>query len=493
MIAPEPTATALVLTAAGALLAVSIVSSRALDRASVPVVLIFLAVGMLAGSEGIGGIAFDNYRLAYRLGTLALVLILFDGGLNTPREVIRTAVRPAAVLATIGVVGTAAVLAVAAHLIGLPWPEALLIGAIVSSTDAAAVFAVLRGSGIQLKRRVGATLELESGINDPMAVILTTALAELLTAGAAAADWRLAVEVLVQLVVGALMGAALGFGGRYGLVRLRLSASGLYPVLMLALALLAFGLTTLLAGSGFLAVYVAGIILGNGPLPFRAGVLRVHDALAWLAQITMFLVFGLLVFPSQLAPVALTGTALALVLAFIARPAVVAACVWPFGYSTREIAFIGWVGLRGAVPIVLAIVPVLAGVPGATRVFHVVFFIIVVNALIPGGTVAWLTQRLGLQSEATPAPPAVLHIESRTPLKGELLSFPIDPALAVAGLSLAELPFPEGAAATLIVRGDELIPPRGTTVLEPGDHIYILSRAEDRGFIQLLFGRPEED
>lgn len=492
MMASEPTATALMLTAAGVLLVVSILSSRALDRASVPVVLIFLVIGMLAGSEGIGGIHFENYALAYRLGTLALVLILFDGGLNTPREVIRTAIRPAAILATIGVIGTAAVLAVAARLIGLPWPEALLIGAIVSSTDAAAVFAVLRGSGLQLKRRVGATLELESGINDPMAVIMTTALAEHLAVGAAPADWRLLVQVVVQLVVGGVMGTVLGFGGRLGLARLRLTASGLYPVLMLAIALLAFGLATLLDGSGLLAVFVAGIILGNGPLPFRGGALRVHDALAWLAQITMFLLFGLLVFPSQLAPVAVTGTALALILAFIARPVVVAACLWPFGYSRREVGFMGWVGLRGAVPIVLAIVPVIAGVPGAGRVFHVVFFIIVVNALIPGGTVAWLTKRLGLQSDAIPAPPALLQIESRTPLKGELLSFAIEPALAVAGLSLADLPFPDGAAATIIVRGDELIPPRGTTILQPGDHIYIVCRAEDRGFIQLLFGRPED-
>ncbi len=488
----EPTATALMLTTAGALLALSILSSRALERVGVPVALIFLAIGMLAGSEGLGGIAFDNFAVAYRLGMVALVLILFDGGLNTPVEVLHQALRPAAVLATAGVLGTAALLAIAAHAIGIAWPEAMLLGAIVSSTDAAAVFAVLRGSGLQLQRRVGATLELESGINDPMAVILTTALAKQLAAPGPALDWRLLVEVIVQLGVGGVVGAAFGLGGRHGLPRLRLSASGLYPALMLALAFLAFGVATLLDGSGFLAVYVAAVVLGNGPLPFRGGLLRVHDALAWLAQITMFLVFGLLVFPSQLAPVALTGTLLALLLAFVARPVVVAACLWPFGYPAREIAYVGWVGLRGAVPIVLAIVPVLAGVPGAGRVFHVVFFIVVVTALVPGGTVAWVTRRLGLHSGEGPAPPAVLQIESRTPLKGEVLSFAIDPALAVVGLPLAELPFPEGAAATLIVRGDELIAPRGSTTLQPGDHLYIVSRPEDRAFVQLLFGRPED-
>jgi cell volume regulation protein A len=490
---PEFTATALVLTTAGALLALSVLSSQALDRAGVPAALIFLGLGMLAGSEGVGGIAFDDYGTAYRMGTLALILILFDGGLNTPLEVLRTALRPALLLATVGVLGTAALVAVAAHAIGLSSGEAMLIGAIVSSTDAAAVFAVLRGSGLQLKRRVGATLELESGINDPTAVILTTALATHLAEGGPALGWRLPAEVLLQLAVGGAVGLGLGRGGRAALARLRLTAGGLYPVLMLALALLAYGVATLLGGSGLLAVYVAAVVLGNGPLPFRAGLLRVHDALAWLAQITMFLVLGLLVFPSQLPPVALVGTLLALVLACVARPVVVAACLWPFGYARKEIAYVGWVGLRGAVPIVLATVPVLSGVAGAGRVFHIVFFIVVVNAVVPGGTVAWVTRRLGLESREPAAPPAVLQIESRTPLNGDLLSFAIDPALAVAGLTLADVPFPEGAAAALIVRGDELIPPRGTTVLEPGDHLYVVCRPEDRGFIQLLFGRPEAE
>jgi cell volume regulation protein A len=300
-------------------------------------------------------------------------------------------------------------------------------------------------------------------------------------------------EILLQLVVGTVMGIAVGRGGRELLRRNPLQSGGLYPALTLALALLAYGVTTLLHGSGFLAVYLAGMILGNTTLPYHAGVLRVHDSLAWLSQIGMFLVLGLLVFPSGLLEVWQTGLALSLVLAFVARPAVVALCLAPFGYPWRETVYIGWVGLRGAVPIVLATYPVLVGAPGADRIFHVVFFIVVVSALVPGGTVAWATRRLGLQSREPPAPQAVLAIESRLPLEGELMSFYIDEALVVAGLALEELDFPEGSSVMLIVRGSRLVPPKGSTRLEPGDHVYLVALAEDRPLMQLMFGRPEAE
>jgi len=249
----------------------------------------------------------------------------------------------------------------------------------------------------------------------------------------------------------------------------------------------------LVEGSGFLAVYATGIVLGNGPLPYRAGLLRIFDALAWLAQIGMFLLLGLLVFPSRLGEMAGLGLGIALLLAILIRPLVVALCLAPFRYSAREIAFIGWVGLRGAVPIVLATYPVLVGAPGADRIFHLVFFIVVVGAIIPGGTVAWATRRLALESPQPPAPHALLAIESRVPLEGDLMSFYIDDALVVCGLRLDELDFPEGAAVALVVRGDRLVAPRGSTRLEPGDHAYVVAQEEDRPFIQLMFGRPEED
>ncbi|MFL5403296.1 MAG: potassium/proton antiporter [Gemmatimonadales bacterium] len=493
MIPHEPEATALLLATGGLLLGVSVVFSRASSRTGVPIALLFILVGMLAGSEGLGHIPFDDYRFAFRVGTLALALILFDGGLNTPLDSIRRVIVPAGVLATVGVVGTAILVAAGAHQLGLGWGEALLIGAVVSPTDAAAVFAVLRGSGLQLKRRVGVTLEVESGINDPVAVILTTVLTQNLLTPGSAGGFRIPAEIALQLVMGGVVGTAAGYGGRYLLQRLTLLSGGLYPVMTLSLGLLAFGVATLVHGSGFLAVYLAGLLLGNGPLPYRTGLLRVHDALAWLSQVGMFLILGLLVYPSRLLDVAPVGLGLALLLGLVIRPLVVTLCLLPFRYPRREMLYIGWVGLRGAVPVVLATFPVLAGAPGAGRLFDLVFFIVVASALVPGATVAWVTRRMGLQSKEPPAPQAVLAIESRQPIKGELMSFYIDEALVVNGVALDDLPLPEGAAVTLIVRGNTLIPPKGSVALQPGDHVHVVAMPEDRGLIQLMFGRPEEE
>ena len=491
MLTTEPLPTAILLAVFGTLLVVSVIFSRATERFSVPVALIFLVIGMLAGSEGIGGIPFENYELAYRMGTVALVLILFDGGLNTPSSAVRRVAAPAGVLATIGVVGTAALLAVGAHALGLSWAEAMLLGAVVSSTDAAAVFAVLRGSGVHLKRRVAATLEVESGANDPMAVILTTIVTRSLLEPGVGFGWHVPLVIMVQIGVGAGLGLAIGYAGRFVLARAEVTAAGLYAVLLTGIAFLAFALPTLMYGSGFLAVYIAAIVIGNGVLPYRAGLLRVHDAVAWMSQVTMFLVMGLLVFPSRLLEVAPIGLALALFLSVVARPVVVWLCLLPFRYRPRETAYISWVGLRGAVPIILATFPVLAGAPGAERNFDIVFFVVVVGALVPGSTVAWAARRLGLESHDPPAPRAILEIESRKPLNGELLSFYIDDALPVAGESLATLPFPDGAAVTLILRGQEMVAPKGSTVLTPGDHVYVFSRTDDLPFIQLMFGQPE--
>ncbi|HEU4563851.1 MAG TPA: potassium/proton antiporter [Gemmatimonadaceae bacterium] len=488
----EPLPTALLLATVGALLAASAIFSRASERIGVPLTLAFLGIGVLAGAEGIGGIAFENYPFAFRLGTIALVLILFDGGLNTPLEAVRRALAPAALLATLGVVGTAALVAAGAHALGFGWAEALLLGAVVSSTDAATVFSVLRGSGIHLKRRVGTLLEVESGMNDPMAVILTTLLTRNLVSPQPVAVPRLLLDVVVQIAVGVALGYVVGHGGRRLLARVRLSTSGLYAVLTLALALLAFGVPTLLLGSGFLAVYVAAVILGNGALPYRAGLLRVHDALAWMSQIAMFLVLGLLVSPVRLAEVWWVGLALALFLAVVARPVVTTLLLLPFRFPARELLYIGVVGLRGAVPIILATIPVIAGVPDAARIFDVVFFIVLANAFVPGMLVPWATERLGIASPQPPAPQAVLEIESMRPLRGDFLSFYIDPALAVAGVAIADLQFPEGSAVTLIVRGDELVAPKGNTILERGDHVYVFAHPEERALIQLMFGKPEE-
>jgi len=464
--------------------------SHATQRLRVPAGLIFLAIGMLAGSEGLGGIEFDDYGFAFRAGSAALALILFDGGLNTPPETLRRALAPAGLLATVGVVGTMCVVAVVAHLLGLPWTSSFLLGAIVSSTDAASVFATLRSTGIQLKHRVGGTLEVESGINDPVAVILTMLLTRQLL-GEDVSIWVVTVGVLGEIVIGGGCGAAIGFGAQWVLKRTRLRASGLYSVMTLATALLAFSLPTLIGGSGFLGVYVAAVMLGSSRLPYGTGLRRIHDSLAWLGQVAMFLVLGLLVYPSQLLDAAWVGTIVGLTLAFVARPLMAALCLLPLRFPRNDVLYIGWVGLRGAVPIILATYPVLAGAPGAARLFNIVFFIVVVNALLPGTTVSWMTRRLKLESQEPPPPDAVLTVESFDRLDGELLSYYVDEALPVAGMTLQELPFPEGAAVTMIVRGRQLIAPKGDTRLEVGDHAYVLCKPDGVGMVHLLFGHPE--
>lgn len=487
----EPILTASLLAVFGLLMALSVLLGRTADRLGVPIVLLFLVLGVLAGSQGIIGVPFEDYRFAFRIGTIALILILFDGGLNTSAASLRRAIAPASALATVGVVITAGLAAIGARLVGVPWPQAMLLGAVVSSTDAATVFAVLRGSRLQLQQRVGTTLELESGLNDPMAVILTTAITQSMASGLPL-RWSLIGWVILELALGALLGAATALGAAYLLKRIRLQTIGLFPVFTLGVALLAFGITTLLHGSGFLAVYIAAIILGNTELPSRSGLRRIHDALAWLGQIGMFIMLGLLVFPSQLIGVAWIGLLIALFLTFIARPVAAFICLLPFGFPKREIGYIGWAGLRGAVPIILATIPIMAHVEGAQWIFNVVFFIVVINAIVPGATLGWITRRLGLDEPEPPAPAAVLEIISTQPFRGEILSFFIDPTLAVSNISLARIHFPHDAAVILVVRGQNLIAGRGNTVLQPGDHVYVACQPEDRPYVELLFGRPEE-
>ena len=487
----EPHASAMFFVVVALLLAASALLSHASQRLRLPVGLLFLAIGIGAGSEGLGGIAFDDFSFAFRAGSAALALILFDGGLNTPVETLRRSLLPAGLLATVGVMGTMCIVAVVAHALGLPWSASFLLGAIVSSTDAAAVFAVLRGSGIQLKHRVGGTLEVESGINDPVAVILTTALTSRLLVSGEPGLGMMALGLLREIAIGAVCGVAIGAGARWVITRVRLPASGLYSVMTLATALFAFSMPTLIGGSGVLGVYVAAVTLGSGRLPYRTALGRIHDSLAWLGQVAMFLMLGLLVYPSQLLDAAWIGAIIGLTLAFVARPVVVALCLMPLRFPGNDILYVGWVGLRGAVPIILAMFPVLAGAPGAHRIFNIVFFIVVVNALLPGATVSAVTRWLGLESGEPPPPSAVLTVESFEQLDGELLSYYIDEALPVAGMTLGELPFPEGAAVTMIVRGRQLIAPNGATRLEVGDHAYVLSQPEGVVMLQLLFGRPE--
>ncbi len=491
MIANEPVATAAILTAFGVLLAASVGLSRASARLGLPVALLFLLIGVLAGAEGIGRIHFADYAFTFRLGTTALVLILFDGGLNTSFSGARAVLLPSAVLATVGVLATAALVAVAGRALNIPWPMAMLLGSIVASTDAAAVFSVLIATGTRLRERVALTLEVESGLNDPMAIILTTALTAGIASGRPISAASIAYAVVTEMTIGAVSGVAIALAGRWLLMRLRLPAAGLYPAFTLALACLAFGVTTLLHGSGFLAVYVAGVVLGSGVLPHAVGIRRVHDALGWLSQVLMFLLLGMLVFPSRLLNVVWIGLIIGLFLA-VARPLVTAFVLAPFGYRWRETAYIGWVGLRGAVPIVLATIPVMAGIDSSRILFDVVFFIVVVGAVIPGATVPWITRLLRMESQAPPPPKTSVEIDARSPKGDELRAYFISEQLAVAGAPISEIPFPTGAAVAMLERGGALVAPSGATVIMPGDYVYVIAPAEHRPHVELLFGTAEE-
>lgn len=488
----EPGTTAAWLTAAGMLLALAGLASPISNRLGVPVLVLFLALGMLAGSEGIGGIPFADYALAFRLGTIALVLILFDGGLNTAPAVLRRAAWPAGVLATAGVVATAGLTAGIGLLLGLDPMTAMLVGAVVSSTDAAATFAVLRSSGVRLRESTAATLEVESGLNDPMAILLTTVAIEIAldrAPGAGAIAWLF----VAQFGIGGLVGVGSGLAARALLRSVQLPAAGLYPVLTLAIAFLSFGATTLLGGSGFVAVYATGLVLAAGPMPYGAGVRRVHDGLAWLAQIMMFTLLGLLVFPSRLLPTLGIGLALALLLAFVARPLAVTPILAALRVPWRENVFVGWVGLRGAVPIVLGAFPAVAGYAKGDEIFHLVFFVVLASSFVPGATVGWAARRLGLADPGPPPPPIRVDLVSLRELPGDFVWYHVVQASAVAGTFVRDLPLPEGSLVTMVVRDRDVVVPRGSTRLEPGDQVCVFVLPEARALLDLLFGGSAEE
>jgi cell volume regulation protein A len=404
-------AVSVVLLAGGVLLIAAVVAARVSEVLRVPALLLFLAVGMLAGSEGPGGLDFTSAEVAQNVGTVCLAVILFAGGLDTRWKTIRPVLAPGLTLATAGVLLTAAVLGAAAWWLlgtfttfdiggdGLSWTEALLIGVIVSSTDAAALFAQFRGGGPAPSARIRSLLELESSTNDPMAVILTTVLLGLLTASSAGPAAAV-VDLVVQILVGTLAGLALGGIGAAAISRFRLGTPGLLPILVLGAGLVSFGLTDLIGGNGFLAVYLAGLVLGNRLEADNERILDVTDSFAWLAQIVVFLALGLLVVPSDLLPVAPVAIVLAFVLMLVARPAAVFACLTPFGFARPAMAYSSWAGLKGAVPIVLATFPATFGLEAASEVYSVVFFVVVVSVLVQGLTLGPVGRRLGVLEDA---------------------------------------------------------------------------------------------
>jgi cell volume regulation protein A len=415
-----------ILTLVGALmLVISIVLSPLSSRLGMPVLLIFLAVGMIMGQDGPGGIRFDDYQLAFLIASLALGVILLDGGMRTRAETFRVGLRPALVLATLGVFLTAAGAAVVAWWVfDLHWMLALLVGAIISSTDAAVVFSMLQGSGVHLNERVSATLEIESGSNDPMAIFLTLLMVTLI----GNAGENTVGSALLLLVQQFGIGSVAGLIGGVAVValanRMRL-APPLYPLLVAAGGIAVFSATNALGGSGFLAIYLTGVVIGNRPVRMMPMILQVHDGLAWLAQLCLFLMLGLLVTPSELLPLAGGGLILALALIFVIRPLTVLATLWPFGFNRRELGFISWVGLRGAVPIVLALFPIIAGLPDAQLVFHAAFFIVLVSLLVQGTTMAPVARWLKLEVPADNAPFRRFPLDAPAAGDHELMLFPL--------------------------------------------------------------------
>ena len=460
----------------GALLAVALAASLVAGRLRVPGLVLFLGVGMVIGSDGLGLIHFDDFSLAETVGVIALALILFEGGLTAGWGEIRPVLRPAIGLALPGTLITAVVTGLAASLLfGFSMLEGLLLGAIISSTDGAAVFSLLRGAG--LRKRLERTLEGEAGFNDPIAVLLVLGFIEWILHP----DYGLADMLGLfaqQLLLGVVAGAAIGWLATQAFLSVRLSSPGLYPVASLATAALAFGAADTLGGSGFLAAYLAGLALGTANIPAKRTVTAFHEGMAWVAQLTMFLTLGLLVFPADLDEVAGSGTLLALIVVFVARPLATLVSTLGSGFSMPEKAFLGWAGLRGAVPVVLATFPVIEHVPQSETFFNIVFFAVLLSTVLQGSTIDLVARRLGVTSDEPVRPASILEVGAVRELGADVVEHVVRPGDAAAGARLRDLGLPRDALVSLIVRGNEALLPRGSTRLEAGDRLLVLVRRE---------------
>src|SRR5712691_5471599 len=470
----------------GALLVLAgILSSLLAMRFGAPLLLVFLIVGMLAGEGGPGGIKFDDVRATYLVGSIALALILFDGGLRTRLATFRSVLGPAVTLATLGVLLTAALTAPIARLVlGLNWIEALLMGAVVASTDAAAVFFLVHAKGLRLRPRVGATLEVESGSNDPFAVLLTILLVEFLTVGDR--SWQ---HVAVVLAEQAILGTILGvLGGRaivFVLNRLGL-AQGLHAPFVTTSALVIFGAAAVVHASGFLAVYLAGLVVGNRPTRAHNTVVVFLDAVTWLAQIVMFVLLGLLVWPLRLLGSIWPALTVAVTLMLVARPLAVVLCLAPFRFSWREKAFIAWVGLRGAVGIFLASIPLLVGLPKAYLYFDIAFVAVLASLLVQGWTIAWAARRLHVALPRHDPLPRRVELDLPGQLTQEIVGYPV----SANSPYLKRRLLPSWARPMLVVRAEKILSPAEAEPVRQGDYVYLLAPPEkaqalDRFFVDM--------
>jgi cell volume regulation protein A len=472
---------------AGLLLAIGLAAAKVADRVRVPGLLLFLGLGMLAGSEGIGGVEFADAELTRTLGTIGLVLILFEGGLSAGWGEIRPVLGTAISLATLGTILTALISGLAAiWLFDLGTLEGLIVGSAVAATDSAAIFAVLRGS--RLRRRLARALEGESGMNDPVALLLVVGFI----------DWielpdygfvEMAGTLAGKLALGLAIGFAIGHGARWAFRELDLPSPGLYPVASVATAALAYGVAEIAHGSGFLSVYIAALILGTGAVPAKQTTIAFHQGLSWVSQISLFFLLGLLVFPSELGDVAAEGLLLSAALMFVARPlaAVVASALSPF--NLRERLMLGWAGLRGAIPIWLATFPVIAGIEGSELIFNAIFFVVVTSTLIQGATFEALAERLGVTAREPALPRPLIETGIIRPLGGESLVWRVAAGDAAVGRTIKDLGLPREALVNLIIRGEVAIPPRGSTPIEARDELHVVVRAEHHGDVEALTER----
>jgi potassium/hydrogen antiporter len=473
--------------AVGALLSASVAASLVAARLRIPALLLFLAVGMAVGTDGAGWIDFDNYELARELGLVALALILFDGGLRTGLSEVRRVLQPALRLAVGGTVVTAVVTAMAAIVLFQFSPlEALLLGSIIASTDSAAVFGLLRGS--TLSRRLVQTLEGEAGFNDPIALVLVLGLMEWIRSPQSG-PVHLATFAVQDFVIGAACGYLLAKVAVGALSSIRLPLTGLYPVASVAIASLAYGAADTLHGSGLLAVYLAGLVLGDARTPGRQTITVFHDGTAWVAQVGLFVMLGLLAFPSRLGAAAPEGIAIALVVMLIARPLAVLATTAGQGFGLPEKAVLSWAGLRGAAPVVFATFPIAGHTPGGTVLFDIVFFAVVVSTLLQGLTFEPLARWLRLTSVAPPLPTPLAEVGGARRLGAELVEYQVTAVDGVVARRVRDLGLPLGTALVLIVRGEEAVLPAASTRLKAGDVVHLLVRAEVAARVPELLDR----